>query len=374
MEQRGRGPRAGRGPAPLKTNVVGKISSPTAAVNSRRGSALLTVLWATAALAAIAFAVGSTVRSEAERAATDSDALRAYYLASAGIDRALLWIEWGQRGLQRPDRQPWLRQPHPRLVMEFPEGETVVELIPESSKMNVNTANPQDLARLIAAAGEPEHAADITQAIVDWRAPSPEGLTAFDQYYMSLPSSFRSRHSSLKEIEELLLVRGMTPELFYGGYRQDAEGHSVPVGGLRDCLSVYGGTGSYDVNTVSPQLMYALGLPPNVVAAIVNRRNLGPIAAMGDLGAIAGAPGMSKLTVIQPQGGGSIWTLRATARVRFAGGRLSEVPRSVAAMVKFLPVDQYNPPWHMMRWYDDNPRLNFAMPPPVDNGQVISLE
>ena len=343
---------------------------------SAKGSALLTVLWATAALAAIAFAVGSTVRSEAERAATDADALRAYYLATASIDRALLWIEWGNRAIPRRDGQPWFKQPTPRLAMEFPEGESVVEVIPESSKLNVNTATPVELARLIAAAGAPENAEAITQAIVDWRAPAPGGeISQFDQYYLSLPSSFHSRHSSLKEIEELLLVRGMTPELFYGGYKQDADGRSVPVGALRDCLSVYGGTGPFDVNTTSPQLMYSFGIPAASVNAIVNQRNLGPIKKMSELGNVQGSePGAPRLTVLD-SGGGTIWTLRATARVRLPGNRLSEVQRSVSVLVKFLPIGQFNPPWHIMRWYDESPRLTALLPAAQsENGPVISLQ
>ena len=41
--------------------------------SNRRGSALLAVLWLSAVLAAIAFSLASTVRGEAERAATSVD-------------------------------------------------------------------------------------------------------------------------------------------------------------------------------------------------------------------------------------------------------------------------------------------------------------
>ncbi len=45
--------------------------------NAAGGTALLAVLWLTAALSAIAFTVASTVRAETERTATDIEALRA---------------------------------------------------------------------------------------------------------------------------------------------------------------------------------------------------------------------------------------------------------------------------------------------------------
>src|ERR1039458_8186869 len=59
-----------------------------------RGSALLAVLWLSAALAAIAFSLSSTVRGETERASTAVDGLRSYYLASGAIERASLELLW----------------------------------------------------------------------------------------------------------------------------------------------------------------------------------------------------------------------------------------------------------------------------------------
>src|ERR1035438_195821 len=58
---------------------------PSPACSNRRGSALLAVLWLTAALSAIAFSVATTVRSETERTSTAIDSVRAYYLATGAI-------------------------------------------------------------------------------------------------------------------------------------------------------------------------------------------------------------------------------------------------------------------------------------------------
>ena len=59
-----------------------------------------------------------------------------------------------------------------------------------------------------------------------------------------------------------------------------------------------------------------------------------------------GGPGFSKLGL----GSSPICTLRATAHFRLQDGRLSEVERSVSAMIRFLGLE-YNPPYHVMRWY-----------------------
>jgi hypothetical protein len=50
-------------------------------------------------------------------------------------------------------------------------------------------------------------------------------------------------------------------------------------------------------------------------------------------------------------GGNSIYTLRATARPRLPNGQLSDLRRTVAAQVKFMPAG-YDFPYHILRWYD----------------------
>ena len=71
----------------------------------RSGSALLMVLWLSAALAAIGFSLASTVRGEAERTSTALDGVRSYYLAIGGILRCQVELLWsikfpGQRTIQ----------------------------------------------------------------------------------------------------------------------------------------------------------------------------------------------------------------------------------------------------------------------------------
>src|SRR3954447_14235007 len=62
----------------------------------RSGSALLTVLWLTAALSAIGLAVASNVRGETERAATNVDDVKAYFIARGAVERAAMRMFWGQ--------------------------------------------------------------------------------------------------------------------------------------------------------------------------------------------------------------------------------------------------------------------------------------
>ena len=313
---------------------------------TRRGGALLAVLWLAAALSAIAFSLAETVRGEAERAGTALDGARAYYLATGAIERTLLYMQWGGGGAapgQLPRYwAPWMN----RLALSFPTGEAMVEIIPESSKLNLNSAPPEALLLLLLALGaEPGRAEEITAAIVDWRSPGLRvGLTPFDHYYLSRSPSFRSRNASFEEVEELLLVRGMTPELFHGTYERDVQGRLVPRGGLKDCVSIFGTTRRFNVNTAHPALLAAAGLSPEMVRAIVETRAVQPFRTAEQLASFG--PAAARLGI----GGDSTYTLRATARPRTLDGKPSDVRRTVAATFKLVPSGDR--PHTILRWQD----------------------
>jgi general secretion pathway protein K len=323
-------------------------------IGKRRGGALLAVLWLAAALGAIAFSVANTVRGETERTATAVDGLKSYYLATGAVDRAILYMLWGNAH-RNPDGSPrYWAQWMSRLYLPFPTGDVAVEIIPAAAKMNLNTASEEDLFRLLVALGaEPARARVIAAAIVDWRTPPPGGgLTIFDQHYLSLEPSFRARHASFEETEEVLLVQGMTPDLFYGSYVRDPEGRLRRRSGLRDCVSVYGSSGRFDVNSADPALLLSLGIDPAAVQSILERRRRKPFEMMEELEPVRqfGGEGAQRLAI----GGLSIYTLRATARLRLPDGGLSDLRRSVAATVKFLG-PAFQAPYHVLRWHDNEP-------------------
>ena len=328
-------------------------ASPPAWVFRRRGSALLAVLWLSAALAAIGFALANTVRGEIDRTSTEVDGLRSYYLATGAIQRATLELLWS---IHMPAPRP-IPQGSTFVDYAFPSGNVRVELIPEAAKLDVNFTPVQDLFRLAVALGiEPERASEIAAAIDDWRRPAAQG-SLFDPYYLSLTPSFRARHASIEEIEELLLVKGITPDIFYGTYVPAADGAEgappqgprlVPRGGLADCLSVYGSRDRVDANTASPAVLAAIGLSPFAISALVERRRIAPFTDQ-QLFAFLQSIGVSNPRLRVE--GNSILTLRATARLRLPNGQLSDLKRTVAAQVKYMRAGM-DPPIHILRWYD----------------------
>ena len=319
------------------------------------------MLWVSAALAAIAFSVSNTVLGETEHTSTAMDGLRSQYLAEGGIWRATDELLWSVQNVN--PAQPG-KGFNPEMASKgvafldysFPSGVVHVEIVPETAKLDVNFAPPEQLYRLLAALGQnPTQAGELATSIAAARRNlAGPGAPA------NVAPSFPGGPASFQEIEDLLLVPGVTPEIFYGTYvPADSEGEVplttpaagvrlIPRPGLEDCLSVYGSRGAVDINTAPPAVLAAVGLPADAISAIVARRLTAPITTnqlplfLESIG-IATAP----LRV----GGNSIYTMRATARLQLANGQVSDMRRTMAAQIKYMPPG-YDAPIHVLRWYD----------------------
>ena len=139
----------------------------------------------------------------------------------------------------------------------------------------------------------------------------------------------------------------MTPDIYYGTYVRDTSTDPpqlVARGGLRDCVSVFGTTGSPDVNGAAPAVLEFEGVSPEAIKAVVARR---PFRTAGDYFAFTqGNPMFAKLRY----GGNSMFTLRATARPRLPDGKLSPFRRKVAETFEWVP--NSDPNFVILRWYD----------------------
>ena len=136
----------------------------------------------------------------------------------------------------------------------------------------MNRRRSTELGTLMVALGVPADQAQIDMAgILDWRAPSPGRVVhRVRSVLLTLTPSFRSRHASFQEIEELLLVQGVTRDLFYGSYTHDSQGKLVRpcrVAGLP--VGVTEARRQIDVNTVQPAVHAGHRRSDAAAAAIV---------------------------------------------------------------------------------------------------------
>ncbi len=328
--------------------------------NARRGGALLAVLWLSLALGAVAFALSRGVRADFDRAALNIDSTRAYYLAHGAIEATLQRIAHPQFGGPSGGAGPNAFRPGVRFLrFAFATGTAEVEIIGESGKLDVNQAPPEALARLLTASGvDPAAAVGIAAAIVDYR----ERIRRREVSYGMRPeqlasqlgidgdgSAFPGRAPSIQEVEELLAVPGVTPDLLWGGYREDENGRLVRFEGLAGNLTTRGG-GRINVNYASREMLLASGMSPNAVGALEEIRRDRPLTqddpemgALGQQGQQAQQEGGVQLGL---GGQTQAYTLRATAEL--TGGRAR---RTVAALVE-VGGGVGPDPIRIVRWYD----------------------
>jgi general secretion pathway protein K len=308
----------------------------------RRGAALVTVLWLTTALAVIGVALAHAVREDTKRTENLVEGTRAALLAAAGIERTMFFFDFPPLAL------PGVPVPYtpgqPRMIYRFPGGEVTVDILSESGKLDINSARPEQLLSLFLAAGiAPDRAQALAAAIVEWRRP------AADSSFLMPASTFWVRHSSFEQIEELLLVPGLAPELYYG-FREPLPGGGVAVRpGLRELLSVRGSANAFDINSAHPAVLALTGLSPAEIQWIVDRRRQQPFEA-ADLTGLMLSTGPATQTL--RAGFDGAYLIRSTARPARPDGQLSDYRRTTAAYVVFETLAGNRQRPVIRQWYD----------------------
>ncbi len=331
--------------------------------SARQGSALLSVLWTIIALTAIGFALSANVRTEIDRASLSVDSTKAYFLAHGAIEAAMHRIV---RPANPDDPDEGFAVGQRFMRFQFETGSADVEIVGESGKLDINQATAGALARLLASAGiDGGRAVALAAGIVEFRARLQRGevrrygAEGAEQTILTSGSSFEGQPASIQEVEELLSVPGMTPDLLYGTFREVAspvpggrrgktQQRLMRIGGLMRNLTPKGST-VVNVNYASPEMLIAVGLPAGLVATVEQIRAVRPLTA-NDPG--MGSLGNSGSEISLGLGGGSKrYTLTATARLEDASSEKPRAVRSVSAVVELGASDGPDP-IRIVRWYD----------------------
>ena len=328
--------------------------SHTRSRDSRRGGALLAVLWLSVALSAIAFALSRGVRADFDRAALSVDSTRAYYLAQGAIEAALQKVSApSYRRADDPEAAPGeFRIGQRFLRFSFASGKAEVEIIGENGKLDVNRAEADQLVRLLRASGaDPSQAVTAARGIIAYREQVRNGQASFGmgmdqmaaQFGFQPGSAFSRPDTSIQEVEELLVVEGVTPDLMWGGYREDDEGRLVRFEGLAGNLTTRGQGAGLNMNYASREMLEAAGLSQSAIESAQEIRRDRPLTQ--DDPGMAAAGDRFGDTRLGLGGESRSYTLRATAELR--NGRAK---RTVAAMVE---IGGSGPdPIRIVRWYD----------------------
>lgn len=318
----------------------------------QQGTALLAVLWLTAALSMIALSIADTVRSEIERSIAQQESLRAYYMARGAVEEAIFRMRTaGSSGMSFED---YLRASRRRFV-RYPGGEALVEIVSEQGKVSLRRLDPVLLSRLLLAMGETSLAAsEVASTYGSGRSAPMLNAGVFSNLNAPGASAFSRGFASIENVEELMLIPGVSSEIMHGRFRRLPNGRMVRWGGLTDCVSSLPlQEGGLDAWSVDPTMLVAMGMNPERAQNFVEARALPMEQALPAMMQMLQGEGAN--IGLQMNAVGSAFQVRATARPRLANGELAETRRTVALLVENTPPPPqffFRESLSYLRWYD----------------------
>ena len=223
----------------------------------------------------------------------------------------------------------------------------------ESAKLNINTLIQLDKAGTVlhdALMKLPNMTEDIADAIVDWVDPddTPRAAGAESETYLGLSNPYRAKNGPLNSVDELLFVRGITPQLLFGNDRNrngrldtgEADGSDFSRG-WSEFLTAYGrevDTDSYgvpridlneeDLLTLNESLLVALG--PEMASYIVMYRITGKVTTVSTATTTESGSGSSGSSGTSSSSGGSNGSSSTTVTYGTADDLAAAVEDSLA--------------------------------------------
>ncbi len=205
-----------------------------------QGVALILVLWILVLLTLLVMDFAFATRLETRVVRNYLEEAQAYYLAQAAVQAALAEIleDYDYTYLEEGDQLVFAKRNLPegkeneapnRRDLTLGPGLYSYELADEESKININVITQPRLRALLKETGlkDSRLRSIIADSILDWiDSDHLHKLNgAEDDYYESSGLPYEAKDRRIDTIEEILLVRGVTPAIFYGG-ASDEEGES----------------------------------------------------------------------------------------------------------------------------------------------------
>jgi len=251
-------------------------------MTGERGVALIVVLLVLALLAVVVTEFAYSARLEASMVRSYRDGVLARHLAEAGVQQAIREILSqaqiaaldgdGQLvfyrvlpGQTTPTRVP----PLPRTRVALGAGAFSYRIGDEAARLSVNGTTPDRLDRLLVALEVDRQQRDIiSDSLQDWRDANELHRVhgAESDFYLRLPVPYRARNANLQDAAELLQIRGVTRELYFGTDRRPGLGDLVTAVALN----------TVNINTAPPPVLKAFGLSDAEVSDVVQTRVRAP--------------------------------------------------------------------------------------------------
>ncbi len=246
------------------------------------GVALLMVLWVLTILMVIVLSFSFMTRTETQATVSFKEGVERKFLAEAGIERGIMEIFYRKinknQALVLEGTEIWNIDGTPYSA-QLGDGSYTVKVIDESGKLDINRVSDILLKNLLMNSGIVEQDADIiVDSILDWRDQDDLHRLhgAEDDYYLSLSNPYEAKDDKFDTLEELLLVRGMSPEVLYGtGERK----------GIINFLTVHSNTDKVNINAAPKEVLMAIpGMSSEFADSIIDIRSTNEIKNLQELG------------------------------------------------------------------------------------------
>ena len=269
------------------------------------GAALFLVIWILALLMVIVGEFSYSMRAEVNATRQFKEAAAARYIAEAGINRAILEI-LKQQNLAAAEDAPELLEAEEgawrvNIVLpevDFPGGRFRVYIDNDSGRVNINTAERGTLQMLVDGFDLTETEKDtIVDSILDWRDDDDLHRLngAENDYYQALPDPYPCKNGPFDSPSELLLVRGITRDLFHEGLKEmiTVALDDERQGGRRRSRTRaerMAGSGTININAARPQMLAALPkMTDDTIQDIWTYRETGDFLSLDDVADVVGS-------------------------------------------------------------------------------------
>lgn len=168
-------------------------------------------------------------------------------------------------------------------------GTFSVKITDMERRLNINRADRIVLENALAlVSADATSAGVIVDSILDWRDangdPGVAGAES-DDYYLRLDPPYYAKNGPIDDLSELLLIRGVTPEIFWGPnatnalardhvlaqHRLQNPDEVLPTLGLVDLFTAVSGP-TINLNTCSLEVMQLSGVDPASAQMVLNTR------------------------------------------------------------------------------------------------------
>ena len=177
----------------------------------QEGLVIIAVLWTVVVLMVIVAVLGRTSRLDMKVTMARLDAVRGNWACRAGVEKAVAVLNEDETENDTL-LDTWADNEEDFNDVMLEGCRLNIKVTDEASKLNINVATKEQLM------GLPYMLEEIADAILDWRDADdlPSGVGVEGGYYEGLEFGYRARNGPFQTIRELLLVKDVTGDLFYG--------------------------------------------------------------------------------------------------------------------------------------------------------------